>query len=131
MSRQTDRERLMTLAAQLVNGFPTERNFRAFMKKMYKHEFGGRTAPTVRGLTERPRRRYEDADGYGEYWTEYGFFNGAGMSDDDIREYIDENIRVRIYSPYDCTGQPFTRFVHWHKNPTGLVSYINYMALDV
>lgn len=101
--------------------------FKRILRKAYNQGMPCGVSP----LTESPRIRYEDAGGYGEYWKEYGFFNGAGMSDDDIREYIDENIRVRIYSPYDCTGEAFTMWIWWHRNPSGLVSYINNMALDV
>lgn len=137
MYRQTDRERLQELARELVNGFPTERNFRIFMKKMYKHEFGGRPAPTVFSLMERARIRDDgEPDDCQPYWKEYGYFDGhwsdgTEMTDEEIREYIDEYISVRVYSPYDCTGESFTRFIHWHKNPSGLVSYINYMTIDV
>lgn len=80
-------------------------------------------------LTEEARARYDD-DGDG--WMEYGYFNGAGMTDDEVREYLDEYIRVRPpYSPYDCTGRAFTWMLDWHRNPSGLISYINHMTLDL
>lgn len=79
-------------------------------------------------LTEEGRVRYED----GEYWTEYGYFDGTDKDDDEVREYIDEYIRVRPpYSPYDCTGRAFTWMVDWHRNPSGLISYRNHMTLDI
>lgn len=75
-------------------------------------------------------RIHEDYDD--DHWIEYGYFNGAGKTDDEVREYIDEYIRVRPpYSMYDCTGRAFTWLVDWHRNPSGLISYRNHMALDV
>lgn len=74
-------------------------------------------------------------DASGDSWdcmVQYGFFNGADMDDDDVREYIDDNIRIRPpYSPYDCTGRPFTMYINWHRNPTGLISFVNHIGLDV
>ena len=81
-------------------------------------------------LLESSRAQYDNDNGDG--WVEYGYFDGADMTDDDIREYIDEYIRVRPpYSMYDCTGRAFTWLVDWHRNPSGLISYRNHMALDV
>lgn len=63
---------------------------------------------------------------------QYGFFDGHNKSDADVREFIDEYIRIRPpYSPYDCTGRPFTMYVHWHRNPSGLISFVNHIGLDV
>ncbi len=128
------------LVTSVKNGFPTEENWRTFAKKMYRTE-RGRYSECDRArysLTEQPRIRYDNYDDewYGEYWKEYGFFNGCWSdgtpkTDEEIREYIDEYLWERIYSPYDCTGQPFTRWINWHRNPCGLVSYIHYKALDV
>lgn len=103
--------------------------------KQYKHMRRGAKRSLNQGavvcppLTEEARNCY-DNDGDG--WKEYGYFDGSGMTDDEVREYIDENIRVRPpYSPYDCTGRAFTWLVDWHRNPSGLISYINRMTLDL
>ena len=61
-----------------------------------------------------------------EVWEDY-----MSLTDDDIREFVDECMTVRIYADYDCTGQSFTRWIDWHRNPCGLISYVHAMALDV
>ena len=93
----------------------------------------------------RSRIRYEDG---GEYWREYGFILpedilfdydpeegewGAytSLTDEEIREWVMDNMWVSIYSDYDCTGREFTTSITWHRNPSGLISYIHSMALDI
>lgn len=78
-------------------------------------------------LTEEARVRYSYDD---EFWTEYGFLSGTDYSDDEVCEIIDD-MRYRICSPYDCTGKPFTMWIDWHRNPTGLISYVHRVGLDV
>ena len=63
---------------------------------------------------------------YGKIWEDY-----LSLTDDEIQEFVDECMTVRIYSDYDCTGRPFTRWVDWHRNPCGLISYVHAMAIDV
>ncbi len=59
----------------------------------------------------------------------YGFL-GKDMTDEEIEEELDY-MRIRINSPYDCTGKLFTAWIHWHRNPTGIVTYAHHMRLDV
>lgn len=83
-------------------------------------------------LTEDGRSQDDGTDNCGVYWVQYGYFDGTNKTDADVREYIDEYIRVRPpYSPYDCTGRAFTWMVDWHRNPSGLISYRNHMTLDI
>lgn len=72
------------------------------------------------------RYRYED-----EGWKEYGFiwFNDS-ETDEDVQEWFDDNMVIRIYSDYDCTGRPFTFTLDWHRNPNGLVSFIHHVLID-
>ena len=65
-----------------------------------------------------------------EAWTEYGFFEAEGMSDEEIQECIDD-MRIVICSPYDCTGRELTLWIDWHRNPCGLISVIHRKAIDV
>lgn len=45
-------------------------------------------------------------------YIEYGI-----VKTDNIEEFITDNVRLPyINSPYDCTGQHFTRFIHYSKN---------------
>ena len=96
------------------------------------------------GLLEDDRVCLDDD---GESWRVYGYIkpsdilyylgrhaiweNYISLTDDDIREFVDECMTVRIYADYDCTGRPFTRWIDWHRNPCGLISYVHAMAVDV
>lgn len=97
-------------------------------------------------MMHKPRYR---ADADGEGYVEYGFVvpekmvydNGGDtealeesyttISDAEVSEWFEENVVIRIFSPYDCTGKPFTRFLDWHRNPSGLVSYVHHVEYDV
>ena len=84
----------------------------------------------------------------GEYWTEYGFIlpedilfdydpevgeweTYLSLTEAEVNEWIGENMFVRIYSDYDCTGRPFTTGITWHRNPCGLISYQHHMGIDI
>ena len=92
----------------------------------------------VRPLTARGRVRWDEGD-YCDSYTEYGFLSsssgkpldGNKYTDEEIREFIDDSMVMRIYSPYDCTGKAFTVGVDWHRNPSGLISYKHYIGFDV
>ena len=103
-----------------------EKIIRKIEKKAYKRSHGGAMSE-IKPLTKEMRIR---ADEDGEYWTEYGLFDGRGLTDDDVEEIID-TYRYIVRSPYDCTGLPTTCYINWHRNPTGLISYIHCVGLDV
>ena len=71
------------------------------------------------------RVRYNDDDTR----TEYGFFVGTGWTDDEIKEEL-ELMKYEINSPYDCTGRPYTIIIKWHRNPSGLISYVHWIGYD-
>lgn len=75
-------------------------------------------------LAEHFRWRYEDE----HIIYEYGFL-GNNMSDEEITEAVNNMWEV-IYSPYDCTGLRFTKWIHTHKNPCGAVSFIACYGFD-
>lgn len=104
-----------------------EKIWRKILKMDYKRNHGGMPRE-IKPLTKEHRIRAEED---GESWMEYGFFKGAGLTDDEVREHIDSEIRYVVYSLYDCTGQPTTHWVDWHRNPCGLISYINHCGLDI
>lgn len=102
--------------------------------------------PIRKSIAYKPRYRSdEDGEGY----IEYGFVAPARMvydydpdvetlaeaymnlSDAEVTEWFEENVAIRIVSPYDCTGMPFTRSFSWHRNPSGLVSYVHHVEYDV
>lgn len=78
-----------------------------------------------------------------EGWKSYGFVLGEqfadwydvettnDLTDDEITEWFDGNMRVIDDSPYDCTGRVFTRYIHWHRNPDGAISYVHAVAMNV
>lgn len=99
---------------------------RWLLKREYKTNHG--MPKEIKPLTEQERFAYnEDCDEL----IEYGFIQGAeGATDEEIQKCCDGE-RIRINSPYDCTGKWFTWSITWHRNPSGLVSYIHRKGLDV
>lgn len=87
------------------------------------------------------QRFREDADGEG--WRTYGFVMGEEfadyydvettfeLTDADISRFFRDHMAITINSCYDCTGKPFTRYIDWHRNPDGAISFVHSVALDV
>ena len=104
----------------------TDKHEKKLLKKLFKQKPTKPIAP----LYKEPRCRGEY-----EYCEEYGFLPFENMSDwldEDVEEYIEEYVEVKyMYMPWDCTGQIFTRYVSWHRNPNGMISFVNHMAMDV
>lgn len=79
----------------------------------------------------RVRNQYDDAPDV----LEYGFLPQDCLTDwedDEIDEFFKEYVRIEyIPSPYDCTGQAFTNWIHWHRNPDGVISYVHSIGVDV
>lgn len=98
------------------------------LKRMYKKAHPTRENDFGWSLREADRVMTEDGE---EGWTEYGFYAlDSSMTNDEISEWFEENVVVRIWSDYDCTGKPFTAWLHWHRNPCGLVSFVHYLSID-
>ena len=110
-----------------------DKKMKRFLRRAYRQ---GNKPAEHPSLMDCDRYRYdEDA---GEYGTEYGFlpekYYGstiADWSDESIQEWINENMWCRINSPYDCTGQMFTRWIKWHRNPCGRISFVHGFGIDV
>lgn len=75
-------------------------------------------------------RYYYDREDYDSSFCEFWLEDLQGWTDEDIKEYV-EDMWERINSPYDCTGKRFTIYIHWHRNPCGLVSFVHYMGIDL
>lgn len=73
-------------------------------------------------------RVYCGPDDY-ESYREYGFL-GVDMTDEEINEAVNE-MWIHIYSQYDCTGKPFTQWIDTHANPSGFVSFVHSIGIDV
>lgn len=76
-----------------------------------------------------PWRRAQKDDDW-ESWVEYTIMpDFKEESDEEIQRSIDE-LEVTVCSPYDCTGKPFSRFIHWNRTPCGIV-IVRHMSIDV
>lgn len=64
-------------------------------------------------------------------WTEYGFLRGKMYTDAEVELMVDGMRLYRRYSAYDCTGEAFTICISWHRNPSGLISIVHHIGLDV
>lgn len=97
-------------------------------KKVLKgHAKAARPTPS---LQDEPRYTYK-TDDYDSDLIEYGFLSHrTDLTDEEIQEMVDD-MRLVICSWYDCTGQRFTQWITTHRNPSGLVSYVHCMGLDV
>ena len=84
--------------------------------------------PLAQPITEEWRHRISED---GESGVDYVIYEDCGESDDEIQEYVDEEIGYApICSPYDCTGRRFTWDKHWKRTPVGIV-IIHRWGLDV
>lgn len=101
---------------------------REIIKRIIKKNSNQGEAREALPLTDAARVGYSDDC---DNWVEYGFLKGKDYSDDEVREILDEAVRYNIYSPYDCTGKAFTLWIDWHRNPSGLISYVHHVGLDV
>lgn len=80
-----------------------------------------------------------DGTGYGEIvaggghydsWWYKVFFPGDYFTEEDKKEFIEDNWRYAKPSQYDCTGQIFTWSIKVFNVPSGVVAYIQ-EAMDV
>lgn len=85
----------------------------------------------IRSLMD--EERIGDVSEDGIYFSEYGFLPEKmnKYSDEEIAEWINENMREEIRSPYDCTGLRHTYWIHFHRNPCGLISYVHSLGIDL
>lgn len=104
-----------------------KRGLKRFLKKTYRQS-------PWRGICSlMNEERIGNANENGEGFTEYGFLPDklSVYSDEEIQEWIDNNMWEEIRSPYDCTGKRFSYWIHFHRNPCGRISYVHRMGVDV
>lgn len=101
------------------------RIFRKFIRDIYAQK----PTPEPISLMECARYCYDDT---GETYTEFGFLpdHMNSWGDEAIQEYVND-LREYVSSPYDCSGQRFTRWIHWHRNPCGRISVVHRLGIDV
>lgn len=97
-----------------------------FNRRIEKRAHKGKPR-VIESLINNPRFYDEDSESFYEYWLEDGM---EDWTDEEIKQYADDMIE-RIYSPWDCTGKRFTIYIHYHRNPSGLVSFVHYFGIDI
>ena len=104
-----------------------------FNKDLMKKFHRQRPARPIKPLIQEERCYIREYDGCDADKIFYGFavLDDENMTDEEIRKELYDNMEVRICSPYDCTGQWFTRWIDFHRNPNGMISYVHNMGLDV
>ena len=112
----------------LVRGYIDEMGLNRQTKKYLRSIFNqGEPEDKYISMLEGVRCCYED-----EACTEYGILDpkdfDGGMNE--LLEWLEEQ-KVLKTSPYDCTGQFYTAYQLVHVNPTGLVSFVHHLTLDV
>lgn len=88
-----------------------------------------RIDPLSKPLTQEFRTIFDEEGGY----TEYGIVeeDGTETTDEEIEEYIERCIKLpEINSPYDCTGQHFTRWVDYKRTPAG-IAIVHSVGMDI
>lgn len=107
-----------------------KKRYRKILKKEYEIEQCRNRGidRLAQSLMESPRIHCGENDW--DSYTEYGFLHGVGYTDEDLDE-IREDMRLRVTSPYDCSGQHFTMWLIFHRNPSGLISYTHRIGIDV
>lgn len=95
-------------------------------KRRMRAEFARHTDRLAKSIQEEWRTLYSED---GESWYEYCIIEDCGKTDEEIQDYVD-GLERHIYSQYDCTGRPFTRWIHWKRVPAGIV-IVHALGLDL
>ena len=130
MSKSAWLEALKTTSLQGPMGM-SDRDYHRWLKQQYKdYDSCIVRDKLARSLCDVERTR---VDAYDDSWKHYGFICDFDddLTDEEIDDWFYTHMRVEIHSAYDCTGRPFTSYIRWHRNPSGAVSYIHCMELDV
>ena len=100
-------------------------------KRFLKKTCGARKPAPTKSLQFEERKRWLEDE---ESSVEYGFLPfdwDNDMVKEDVEEWLSENMEIHNYSPYDCTGKLFTKWIDWHVNPDNSISFIHRMGLDI
>ena len=96
---------------------------------IYKNIYKNKDDYKMPSLIDDWHVKYDDD---GDCWTEYGLCELSDeYTDMEIEKYLYEELALKIFSPYDCTGTAFTMWINWHRNPNGMISIIHHKGLDV
>ena len=98
-------------------------------KRALSRVFNQGEARQAKSLTDESRERWFERT---ETAVEYGWLTfDWSWSDDDIEQWFEDCMRLRVTSSYDCSGQWFTTYIRWRRNQNGAVSYQHYMQQDI
>lgn len=107
-----------------------EKKFRKAMKRAYKNMVPRHYCPVDTTASIQDHEVVITDPNDSELWYRVGMFDPMDDTDEELQEWFDE-MRIVINSDYDCTGRAFTRYISWHRNPNGMVSYVHALGLDV
>lgn len=68
-------------------------------------------------------------DEYGESVREFWFEDFGDWTDEELEDYTRDLI-VRNPYPWDCSGLMVTYGLTWHRNPSGLISFVHWRVRD-
>lgn len=125
-------------ATDLKKAWNNDKEYHKWLKRQYKNNgtYAAQRDKLAHSMRDGIVWQRFMADDDGEGWKLYGFVDFdpedvALASDGEIDEWFRDNMEIRIYSDYDCTGRSFTRWIDWHRNPDGSISYVHSVGIDV
>lgn len=116
-------EHTRALVHEYVNNKGLNRSTKKFLRNIFNQ---GELEDTYVSMLEGTRCCYED-----ESYTEYGILDPedfGGM--DALVDWLEDQKQLNN-SMYDCSGRYVTVYQLVHVNPTGLVSFVHHLVLDV
>lgn len=114
------------------------RAMRPEIKKQYRASFKHRRDPLAVSLRDHKWKEFWSGDPWRrvyrkndwESWYEFVIMpDWEDEPDESVQKAVNE-LEIHICSPYDCTGKPFSSWIHWKRTKAG-VAIIRRMALDV
>ena len=104
------------------------------VRNLYKNNVKQGEDRLAYGLTQADRAVSSD-----EGYTEYGYLTHEdvlearstfGEGEEGLRAWFEDARTYSVHSPYDCTGEPFTKWFTLHVNPCGVVSFTHAVGYD-
>jgi hypothetical protein len=98
-----------------------ERDYRRVMKSIYKSCFESSPSdPLKKSLRDRERAVRTGADTYALI----GYVDLVGVTDVELIEWAKGKKADMGRAPLGMVGVGFTYLLHWHWNPSGLITYV-------
>lgn len=111
------------LVREFVNNKGLNRKTKKFLSNIFNQ---GEPEDIYVSMLECTRCCYED-----ESYTEYGILDPEDFGGMDALVDLLEDQKQFNNSMYDCSGRYVTAYQLVHVNPTGLVSFVHHLVLDV